>query len=70
MKEEMYKKLFAELEKYESSGVRMKLENCPASPMQIVNAHMLREEVSYMRDYIWDDKGKMRELTFHNILES
>jgi len=70
MKNETYKQLYAELEKFENSGVSMRLNNYPASPMQIVTAHMVREESSYMRDYEWDDKGHVREVTFHNILES
>ena len=67
---EKYKELYAELEAYESSGIHMKLEDHSASPMQIVNAHMVKEDVSYMRDYVWDEKGRVRELTFHNVLES
>lgn len=63
MKNEIYKHLYAELEKYESSGISMKLNNYTASPMQIVTAHMVREESSYMRDYVWDDKGHVREVT-------
>ena len=70
MKVESYKEFFAELEKYENEGVRMKLDDIPASPMQIVTAHMVKEESSYMRDYVWDEKGHIRELTFHNVLES
>lgn len=70
MKEEIYKLLFAELEKYEDLGVSMMLNNNPASPMQIVTAHMVREEPAYMRDYVWDDKGYVRQLTFHTIKES
>ncbi len=65
-----FQALYMELEKYESSGVSMKLNDYPASPMQIVTAHMVREDSSYMRDYEWDDKGQVRELTFYNILES
>lgn len=65
-----FQALYMELEKYESSGISMKLNDYPASPMQIVTAHMVREDSSYMRDYEWDDKGQVRELTFYNILES
>lgn len=67
MAEEKYKKFFAELELYERSGVSMRLDNYPASPMQIVTAHMVREDQSYMRDYVWDEKGHVKELAFHNI---
>lgn len=70
MKEETLRKLFKELEKYENVGVSMTLNNYPASPMQIVTAHMVREEPAYMRDYVWDEKGHVRELGFHNIMES
>ena len=70
MKNEIFKDLYAELEKFEHSGVSMRLNNYPASPMQIVTAHMVREESSYMRDYVWEDKGQVREVTFHSILES
>ena len=70
MKEKTYRQLYAELENYESSGIHMRLNNIPASPMQIVNAHMVRENTNYMRDYVWDEKGKVREVTFYNIKES
>lgn len=62
-----YKDLYAELEQYERSGVSMKLDNYPASPMQIVSAHMVKEDNAYMRDYVWDERGHVKELTFHNI---
>lgn len=67
MNENMYRNLFVELEMYEQSGVSMKLDNSPASAMQIVTAHMVKEEQTYMRDYVWDEKGHVKELTFHNI---
>ena len=70
MKREIYKQLYEELEKYEHSGISMRLNDDPTSPMQIVTAHMVREESAYMRDYVWDDKGHVREVTFHSILES
>ena len=70
MAEQKYKKFYAELEMYERSGVSMRLNNYPASPMQIVTAHMVREDQAYMRDYVWDEKGHMKELSFHNIQNS
>lgn len=69
MKEDAYKWLFAELEKYEGSGISMTLNDYPASPMQIVTAHMVREEPAYMRDYVWDDQGKVKEVAFYSIKE-
>ena len=70
MAEDRYKSLLSELEAYEKSGVRMRLDNRPASPMQIVTAHMVRENPTYMRDYVWDEQGHMRELAFHRIRTS
>ena len=70
MTTEKYKKFFAELEMYEQSGISMRLNNYPASPMQIVTAHMVKEDSSYMRDYVWDEKGQMKELSFHHISEN
>lgn len=44
MAQEKFKKFFAELEMYERSGVSMRLNNYPASPLQIVTAHMVKED--------------------------
>ena len=52
--EKKYQDLFTELTNYERSGVRMQMNGFPASPLQIVSAHMVREESNYMRDYILD----------------
>lgn len=65
--EENYQELFTELTRYEKSGIRMQINGYPASPMQIVSAHMLREEQTYMRDYVMDDRGIVRELDFYRI---
>ena len=70
MSTEKYKNFFMELEMYERLGVSMQLNNYPASPMQIVTAHMMKEEQAYMRDYVWDEKGHVKELLFHNIKNS
>ena len=67
MKEENYMNLFAELEQYERYGVSMKLNNYPASPMQIVSELMVKEDQVYMRDYEWDEHGQVKKVTFHHI---
>ena len=59
--------LFTELTNYDRSGVRMQMNGFPASPLQIVSAHMVREESNYMRDYILDEQGMIRELDFNSI---
>ncbi len=70
MEEKKYQNLFAELSEYETYGVSIKLDDAPASPMQVVTAHMVKEECTYMRDYVWDEKGQMKELSFHHISEN
>lgn len=69
MEDKNYRNLFAELSEYENCGISMKLENLPASPMQIVKAIMIREDNAYMRDYEWDDKGHITKLSFHQITQ-
>lgn len=43
------------------------LDGLPASPMQIVQAHTMREDIVYMRDYVLNDKGDVEELCFQNV---
>lgn len=62
-----YQELFSELTKYERSGVRMQIDGISASPLQIVSAHMIRENSNYMRDYIMDEEGKITELDFYEV---
>ncbi|MGN1266465.1 MAG: hypothetical protein ACI4UH_00875 [Dorea sp.] len=59
--------LYRELTDYERRGVDILLNGWPASPMQIVQAHMVREDVVYMRDYKMNEKGDIEELGFHKI---
>ena len=60
-------KMFRELTGYEKNQVDLRIDGIPASPMQIVQAHVVREETGYMRDYILNDKGDIKELWFDSI---
>ncbi len=64
-----YQELFSELTEYEKSGVRMHIDGRLASPLQIVSAHMIRETNNYMRDYVMDENGKLKELDFYEVEE-
>lgn len=66
-KEQQIRSLFKELAGYEKRGVDILLDGLPASPMQIVQAHTMREDVVYMRDYVLNDKGDVEELCFQNV---
>ena len=61
------KELFTELSDYEKKGVDISLDGWPASPMQIVQAHIMRENIIYMRDYIMNEKGDIKGVGFHNV---
>ena len=59
--------LFTELSDFERKGVDISLNDWPACPMQIVEAHIMREDVVYMRDYIINEKGDIKGLGFHDV---
>ena len=45
-----YQKFYTELEGFEQNGVCLLLDGSHASPLQVVRAHMVREEGAYMRE--------------------
>ena len=63
-------KMFKELTGYGKNRIDLRIDGIPASPMQIVQAHVVREEPAYMRDYILNDKGDIKELWFTSIKSS
>ncbi len=67
MGEQKYQALFAELTGYEQKGVYILMNGLPASPMQIVQAHVMREDAVYMRDYVLNDRGDIKKLCFDDV---
>ena len=67
MDEQVYRELFTELEGYERRGVDMSIDGYRASPLEIVTAHMTREEGTYMRDYVLSREGNIQALRFTDI---
>ncbi|HIZ13886.1 MAG TPA: hypothetical protein H9817_08185 [Candidatus Mediterraneibacter stercorigallinarum] len=67
MDETVYRDMFTELEKYEKRGVDISLNGYHASALQIVTAHMTKEEGTYMRDYDIDRDGCIEALRFTDI---
>lgn len=61
------RQLFTELSDFERKGVDISLDGWPASPMQIVQAHIMRENIIYMRDYIMNEKGDIKCVSFDNV---
>jgi len=62
-----YRQLFEELTVHEKKGRAIKIGNKPASPMQIITEIMVKEKSNYMRDYVIDDQGNIKELCFHEV---
>ncbi len=62
--------LFCELEEAEQEGVPLLLDGEPSSPLQIAKACMIREESCYMRDYLGDERGNVREIRFDKVILS
>lgn len=67
MDETVYRDMFAELEKYEKRGIDISLDGYHASALQIVTAHMTKEEGTYMRDYDIGRDGCIAALRFTDI---
>lgn len=61
------KALYDELDNYEQKGIPILLEGRRSSPLQIVNAYMLKESGCYMRDIVLNPNGYIREITFYEV---
>ena len=59
--------MFQELTVFDQNNLSFSIYGVPASPMQIVQAHTMCEHQSYMRDYVLNDKGDVKEVWFQNI---
>ncbi|MDD3362600.1 MAG: hypothetical protein PHW34_13095 [Hespellia sp.] len=64
---ERFLQLFAELEELERKGVQIDIEGYPASPQQVVNAHIIREDGAYMRDYVMNKDGNIEKIDFTKL---
>ncbi|MDR1801847.1 MAG: hypothetical protein LBQ95_08435 [Lachnospiraceae bacterium] len=62
-----YEQFYSELTHLENRGIFIFMDGVPASPSQVVSAHMFREESDYMRDYTLGDDGNIKEVSFINV---
>lgn len=60
-------KFLYELEQYDHQGISLLLDGRPSSPKAIAQAHKIAEEGTYMRDYIENELGEVRQLSFDLI---
>lgn len=58
--------LLVELQNYERQGISIWLEGCPSSSNEVSKAMCVREDITYMRDYVFQ-KGELSELRFDKI---
>lgn len=59
--------LFFELETYYQYGITLWIENQKVSPIELMNCGLVEEESDYMRDYITNEQGVVKEIRFHKI---
>lgn len=62
-----YADLYQEMELLEEHGIHIMLDGTPVTAFRVVQAHMIKEEGTYMRDYVLDAKGHLQEIRFNNI---
>lgn len=62
-------RLRCELETYRDMGVMLFLNGRETTPKRIEKAYKIAEEGEYMRDYIQDEEGRLRGLSFDYIRE-
>lgn len=62
-----YTELYKEMEVLEEHGIHIVLEGTPTTAFRVVQAHMIKEDGAYMRDYVLDEDGHLKEVRFNNI---
>lgn len=59
--------LVEELKTYELYGIPIILEGEQSTPIKIAEACVLKDGITYMRDYVEDEKGVLSQLRFDRI---
>ncbi|MCI8506145.1 MAG: hypothetical protein HFI67_08165 [Lachnospiraceae bacterium] len=62
-----YDTLLKQMKRYEKQGVEITLSGERSSPEQIASACAVREHGCYMGDYIWNEKGNLKEIRYDKI---
>lgn len=58
--------LTVELQAFENQGVSIWLDGAPSSSLEVSQIMTVREQESYMRDYVFDE-GKISQIHFDRI---
>lgn len=69
MKEKMQMQfdLFLELENHVKNGIPIYLAGKKSTPLEVVDAVLVREETTYMADYVRDDEGRLTQVRYDRI---
>lgn len=70
MNKEELEELVLELEEYRHKGATIWLSGHISTPWHVAEAIQVNEEGCYMRDYITDGKGNLKELHFDKVHDS
>lgn len=69
MKDYQLEELIIELEVYRHRGTLICLSGRTSTPFEVAKAIQVNESGCYMRDYITDEKGKVKEIHFDKVRE-
>ncbi len=58
--------LMAELQNYEQQGISIWLEGSPSTPDRVCDAIRVREEFTFMRDYVFCE-GELAQIRFDRV---
>lgn len=58
--------LILELQAFEDQGISIWLDGAPSTSTEVFQVMSVKEQESYMRDYVFD-KGKIRQIRFDRI---
>ncbi len=60
--------LMVELQEFENQGVSIWLDGFPSNSFEVTQRMSLREQISYMRDYVFAE-GKISQIHFDRVEE-
>lgn len=67
MNKQQESNFIVELEEYVRKGIPIRLDGVLSTPLQILETCFRNGNYFYMRDYIGDEKGIVRELHFDRV---
>ncbi len=60
-------KMLKQLCSYEKRGITLWLDGIRSTPLQVVEACIMKEGNDYMPDYVQDDNGTLYQLRFDRV---